>query len=414
MSLIDYIRVLERKFAWSFVGVLLALLFGGITIQREFFSESSPHLRYDILTSTAVLDLREDVSKLSVLFDGIDIRQQKKSLRVITVRVVNDSQKDILKGYYDEAEPLGLRLSTGRIIRSDLVTGSNPYLERQLVPRQRDDRTLVFPVVILESQEYFVVKLLVLHTEGEQPEITPIGKIAGIRTIPVAEAYKQDASRPFLGRTFAGGIVVQIVRLPAYTLGMIVVLVVVIVPVVYAGSKMSERKRRKIVEEFKQMTSRELRDEDKFFFKIYVRDEGVQMLSILSLISNPERLQLAYAGHEEYKKRERDPVHASGRREPYDTYYANRIWFYSRMIDDYLKSGLVKKTDQGLVVDEHMKGTLEEFVAFLKKKHLLSERDTLRAANRDPAECDGGVHFDQTEAPEQETGGNSLKVAPRG
>ncbi len=126
MSLIGYIRDLDRKFAWSFLGVLLALLFGGIMIQREFFADSVPRLRYDILTSTPVLDVREDVSKLSVLFDGIDIRQQKKSLRVITVRVVNDSQKDILKGYYDEDEPLGLRLSTGRIIRSDLV------LQRQI------------------------------------------------------------------------------------------------------------------------------------------------------------------------------------------------------------------------------------------------------------------------------------------
>ena len=198
MSLIDSIRDLDQKFAWSFVGVLLALLFGGITVQREFFSETRPRLRYDILTSTPVLNVREDVSKLSVFFDGIDIREQKKSLRVITVRVANDSQKDILKGFYDESEPLGLRVSTGRVIRSDLVTASNPYLERQLVPRRQDDRTLVFPSVILEAQEYFVVKLLVLHGEGAEPYITPIGKIAGVRTIPVTEAYKQEVSPPFL------------------------------------------------------------------------------------------------------------------------------------------------------------------------------------------------------------------------
>ena len=64
-SLNDLIHALDRKFAWSFFGVVLALLFGGITIQREFFADSSPRLRYDILTSTAVLDLREDVSKLN-------------------------------------------------------------------------------------------------------------------------------------------------------------------------------------------------------------------------------------------------------------------------------------------------------------------------------------------------------------
>lgn len=390
MSLISYIHDLDRKFAWSFLGVLLALLFGGITIQREFFSDFGPRLRYDILTSTPVLDVREDVSKLSVLFDGIDIRQQKKSLRVITVRVVNDSQRDILKGYYDEAEPLGLSISTGRIIRSDLVIGSNPYLKRQLVPWQQNDTTLVFPSVILESQEYFVVKLLVLHGEGKQPAITPIGKIAGIRTIPVAEAYKQEASPPVLRQTFAGGILVQVIRLLAYPVGMIVVLVVLIVPIAYVGSKMSERKKRKIVEEFKQTTSRELRDEDEFFFKTYVHDQGVLMLSLLSLISDPKALQSAYARHEEYKKRAKHLVHARPPRDPYEMNYVEDIWFYSRRMDDYLKSGIVKKMEEGLVVDEHMKGILEEFVAFLKKKDLLPEQDTFLVANRELAQSDGG------------------------
>jgi hypothetical protein len=401
MSLIAYIRDLDRKFAWSFLGVLLALLFGGITIQREFFSDSGPRLRYDILTNTPVLDVREDVSKLSVLFDGIDIRQQKKSLLVITVRVVNDSEQDILKAYYDEAEPLGLSISSGRIIRSDLVTASNPYLERQLVPQQQDDTKLVFPSVILESQEYFVVKLLVLHGEGEEPVITPIGKIAGVRTIRVAEAYKQEARPPFLVRTFAGGIFVQVLRLLSYSIGMIVVLVLVIAPIAYVGSRMSERKKRKIVQEFKQTTLRELRDEDEFFFKTYVHDQGVLMLSMLSLISDPKTLETAYARHEEYEKREKHPVPARPPRDPYEMNYVEDIWFYSRRMNDYLKSGLVKKTDDGLVVDEHMKGTLEEFVAFLKKKNLLPERDTFLVANRELAQSDAPVLSEETESEKQ-------------
>jgi len=389
MSLIAYIRDIDRKFAWSFLGVLLALLFGGITIQREFFSDSGPRLRYDILTNTPVLDVREDVSKLSVLFEGIDIRQQKKSLLVITVRVVNDSQKDILKDYYDEAEPLGLSISTGRIIRSDLVTGSNPYLERQLVPQLQDDTTLVFPSVILESQEYFVVKLLVLHGEGEEPVITPIGKIAGVRTIPVTEAYKQEANLPFFSRTFAGGIFVQIVRLLSYSIGIIVMLVLIIVPIVYVGSKISERKKREIVKEFKQTASHELRDEDEFFFKAYVRDEVVSMLSMLSVISDLDALQSTYARYEEYKKITKHPARPRPPRDPHEMNYIEDAWFRSHMMDDYLKAGIVKKTDKGIVVDQRMKRTLEEFVAFLKKKDLLRERDTFFAPDFELAESDG-------------------------
>jgi hypothetical protein len=397
MSLIKYIRDFDRKFAWSFLGVLLALLFGGITIQREFYSDTGPRLRYDILTNTPVLDVREDVSKLSVLFEGIDIRQQKKSLLVITVRVVNDSQKDILKGYYDEAEPLGLSISNGRIIRSDLVTGSNLYLERQLIPKQENDKTLVFPNVILESQEYFVVKLLVLHGEGEEPMITPIGKIAGVRSIPVTEAYKQEANPPFLRRTFAGDIFVQTIRLLSYSIGMIVVLVLIILPIAYVGSKMSERKKKKIVEEFKQTSSYKLRNEDQFFFDTYVRDQGVLMLSMLSMISDPKALQTVFEQHEEYKKRAKHPIPTRPPLHPYEMNYVENIWYYSRMMDEYLKVGLVKKTDEGIVVDEHMRRTLEEFVSFLKKKSLLPERGTFLEDNREPVKSDKALPSEEIE-----------------
>ncbi len=402
MTLLGYIRYLDRKFAWSFLGVLLALLFGGITIQREFFFDSGPRLRYDILTSTPVLDVRENVSKLSILLDGIDIRQQKKSLRVITVRIMNDSQKDILKGHYDDAEPLGLRISTGRVIKSDLVIGSNPYLERQLVPRQYDDTTLVFPSVILEAQEYFVVKLLVLHDEGKQPDITPIGKIAGIRTIPVTDAYKKEASPPFLGQTFAGGVLVQVLRLLAYSVGMFFVLAVIIAPTSFLGGKMSERKKRKIVEEFKQTASLELRDKNEFFFRTYVKGQGFLLLSMLSLISNPKALESSFARHEEHVKRETHLVDARPPLEHYEMNQEEDIWFPWRMTE-FLMSGLIKKTDEGLEVDEHVKGILEEFVAFLKKKDLLSERDIFRVAHREFADANGTLHSEKTEETEQET-----------
>jgi hypothetical protein len=69
--------------------VVLALLFGGITIQREFFSDSGPRLRYDILTSTPVLDVREDVSKLSVLFDGVDIILQRNIVMTHAVHKIS-------------------------------------------------------------------------------------------------------------------------------------------------------------------------------------------------------------------------------------------------------------------------------------------------------------------------------------
>ena len=161
---------------------------------------------------------------------------------------------------------------------------------------------------------------------------------------------------------------------------MIVVLIIVIAPTAYVGDKMSERKRRKAIQRFKQTRSSKLRPKDEFFFKTYDRDSGA-LLSMLSLISDPEALQSAYARLGEYRERGKEPVHARSPHDLVEMNYVDNIWFASREIDACLKSGLVQKTHEGLVVNEHMRGVLKEFVAFLKKEDLLPESDTSRVAN---------------------------------
>ena len=64
-----YILESYRKVSWSFVGVVLALILASFTIYTEFLRDTYPHLQYDILTSTPVLDVREEVSKLDVLLN---------------------------------------------------------------------------------------------------------------------------------------------------------------------------------------------------------------------------------------------------------------------------------------------------------------------------------------------------------
>ncbi|MBI1929762.1 hypothetical protein HYR99_36625 [Candidatus Poribacteria bacterium] len=283
MSLFKYVRDLDPKFAWSFFGVVIALIFGAITIYMEFIQDPRPTLRYDILTSTSVLDVKEEVSNLSVLFDGVDIRKQGMSLRVITFRVINDSSKDILKGFYDDRAPLGISLSTGKIIKSELAGASNEYLiQNYLVLSTSDDRSLLFPSLIIEAGQSFTVKILVLHPKNETPTVKTLGKIAGISSIPVREAYKDDGKDSFLTTCFRGGFLTQMVRLLAYTVVMILLLVCTIFP--FASTKLGKRKRRRMVDEFKGLTTLDLDDSDEQFFSQYVEGGSLFMLNLRGLI----------------------------------------------------------------------------------------------------------------------------------
>ena len=174
MGLLRSLKELDRKFAWGFAGVLIAALLGLITVYREFIEDRRPKLHFDILTNTTVLDIKEEVEKLEILYDGVDIRKREQSLRVITVRVVNGSSKSILKTFYDEKDPFGLSLSDGKIIRKEIIETSNDYFRQNLRPAIKGDRCLTFQSVIIEANNFFVLKLLVLHPESLIPTITPV------------------------------------------------------------------------------------------------------------------------------------------------------------------------------------------------------------------------------------------------
>ena len=385
MTVIQYIRDLDRRFAWSFLGVLLALLFGTITIYREFIEDKRPSLQYDVLTSTSVLDVKEQVSNLSVLFDGIDVRKQGLSLRVVGVRVLNDSTKDILKGYYDDKAPLGINISTGRIIKAELIDASNQYLRDNVTLDPDGDKAVLFPSVIIEAEQSFTFKLLVLHPQQETPTLKVVGKVAGIPSIPIREAYRDSNKVPFLKATFQGGFFAQALRLLAYTIGTIILLVVIIAPIVIISSKLDKGKRKKAVKQFKAVTNLELNESDEFIFTQYIEHGDALLLSMQQLISDPDNLAKAYARYQEHKKREDYPRV----RPPLDRYeqdYVFGIWFYSQRIEDYLDAGIIRKKDDGLIVDDHLSTTLDHFIRFLRNKRLLSKKEDFLRTNRKLAE----------------------------
>ena len=400
MTVIQYIRDLDRRFAWSFLGVLLALLFGTITIYREFIEDKRPSLQYDVLTSTSVLDVKEQVSNLSVLFDGIDVRKQGLTLRVVSVRVLNDSTKDILKGYYDDKAPLGINISTGRIIKAELIDASNQYLRDNVTLDPDGDKAVRFPSVIIEAEQSFTFKLLVLHPQHETPTLKVVGKVAGIPSIPIREEYRDSDKVPFLKATFQGGFFAQALRFLAYTIGTIILLVVIIAPIVIISSKLDERKRKKAVEQFKAVTNLELNESDEFIFTQYIERGDALLLSMQQLISDPDNLAKAYARDREHKKREDHPrVRPPLNR--YEQDYVVDIWFYSQRIEDYLDAGIIRKKDDGLIVDDHLSTTLDHFIRFLRNKRLLSKKEDFLRANKELAENTPSTPDSQDEEAEQ-------------
>lgn len=226
----------------------------GVVLGVYFYSSQNkpPGLLYEVLSDATVLDVKEDVPNLRVSFDGEDIKESGQTLRVIVVRVVNRSSRGVRKNDYDEKAPLGIALSSGRIVKYATLSSSNEYLRTQISQASVAQSQIEFPSLIINSGDFFVIKVLVLCSQNESPFPTATGRIADIASIPVLR-LDEDAERVhLLAQAFNGGIAAQTLRFVVYPLGLVLLLLAALalgVNVVVQGGRL---KRRWVVAKFRQ------------------------------------------------------------------------------------------------------------------------------------------------------------------
>lgn len=191
MILWNRLKNLDDKFPGAFAGVVIGAVGTGFGIWA-YFNSPSPELTYEILTNTPVLDIREEVDNLEILYDGQNITDSDRSLQVVTFRVVNSGRIEITQGLYDaENAPLGLRLSDGQIVQSPrVISSSNQYIADNLNPSVASPTDIQFSPVVLNPQDYFTLKILAL-VPSEEVIVEPIGIVAGIDKIRLVESYRE-------------------------------------------------------------------------------------------------------------------------------------------------------------------------------------------------------------------------------
>ena len=142
--------------------------------------EKAPALTFDVVTESNVVDVHRALPDLEVRFQGEDIYGSGQNLRIITLRIANTGDTNILQSDFDQTLPWGFRSDSGRIIQVRLVSASSSYLERNVQPTLVDERTAELRKVIIGRGKGIFLELLVLHDQAVDPVITPFGKVAGI------------------------------------------------------------------------------------------------------------------------------------------------------------------------------------------------------------------------------------------
>lgn len=293
MSLISKIAGWDRKFAWSFFGFVLAVFFGGLTLYNEFIKNPNPALSVHILSDTNVLDVRENVPELKIIYGDMDIKNLNQTLSVLVFRVQNSGGASILNTYYDEKASPSLALTAGRFVKVEQVAATSDYLRTSAQPVQTNQSTLQLPRVILEPGEGYTLKALFLHGPRNGLPLRASGKIAGAKDIPVLPPEAAQAAESMWTSAFSGPLTIQLVRAPAYFFGFILLMAGTFGSAAFVFDRIESVSRRRVAKQFRRHNKGELSPSEATVLEAY-QERGLRpLVRVKELLGDEERLKRA-------------------------------------------------------------------------------------------------------------------------
>lgn len=367
----------DRKYPSSSLGTAIGLLIGLFGIYIALFYEKHPQLRYDILSQAPVYSIRENVGDLDIMFKGENIRQKHESLSVITLRVSNPGSSDIELGSFDPQDLPGFEVTEGKIIvEPEIIHTTSPYLKKTVKLVALNDRTYTISPLILDRDQSFTVKLLVLSPEVANPQVRSFGKIAGVPRIDVTAMPPSEEHRSLWWRTFSGDTVVQVLRCLAYTIGTFAVIGGLVGLISAIAGTISKRHRRHLVRKFGQLLGHDPTYKEHLLFKSYIELGESFIVQLNAAFSDRALLGKRVREFRDLldPAKPKSPEQAELFQAGYPHYALPPI--SQRIIPILMRHQIVELDGDRLIVDEQTAGTASKFESFL----MANDPDKVRTA----------------------------------
>ena len=178
----------------SIIGIVLTAIWKFYPVEAE--------LKYNVLANANVLDLKADVAKLSISYDSIDLIKSKQSISLVIVEIKNDGNKDIRLEDYDKTTDIGIQINSGVILNKPTVNNSSDNNYFKDIVDGFSENKIKFRYKLLDSNQFFTLKFLVLHSRDITPMISPIGKVSGMEKIEVTNSEETNAELTKLRRKY--------------------------------------------------------------------------------------------------------------------------------------------------------------------------------------------------------------------
>ena len=158
---------------WQFAGAILAVLAIAISIVLYRLQRQSKELIYEIVSSTPLLGIQEEVDKkLQILFDGTPV----EDVHLVELSLMNSGNTPILVTDYER--PISLSFAEETQVLTAEIVETNP--ESLHASAKVEGKIIAFEPVLLNQGDLIKTKMLLSKFDGQG---AVDGRIVGVRDI---------------------------------------------------------------------------------------------------------------------------------------------------------------------------------------------------------------------------------------
>lgn len=207
---------------------VLSVLFGAFGTYM-YFQKDTPNLEVIIESKNCLFNTQDQLPKLQVMVDSVDLLSKEKNISIYTVRVTNNGTKNISLYDYDTGD-IGFKIHDGSVVEiPSVVDASSVYLNNKVKDELRllGDSIIIFPHAILNIGDSYLLHFCVIHDKFYIPTFKCFGQIVGQKTINVTN----ESSIELTGweKATQGSLNVQLVRFFVYGISLVLAVLIIIV-----------------------------------------------------------------------------------------------------------------------------------------------------------------------------------------
>lgn len=346
---------IDQKFSWSFFGVVLSIAFGIFGVYTTIFYERHPNLSVQLLDISPVYSLSENVSKLDIIFDGADIRKNHQTLTLVTIRLLNNGNAELLKNAFDGQHLPKIITTNSQIIKVDVTRSTSSYLAEAAEVKILSNSECEISPVMLDAGESFDLKFLLLHEADQTPKIATSGKVAGIPPLAVINLIQRKNSESFWAKAIGGTLVMQGVRTIIYFGGTLIGLIFISIITAKASSAYDSSRRKSAIRRFKSGSGIKFSGNDEKIFEAYVENGELFLLKLSQFLSDELTLKAHLA-----KRLRKEEVDDKNFPQSF-----SHIDIEEMALEFLLNESLIKQDGDKCVIDCDLKKNIEKLVISL-------------------------------------------------